>query len=352
MRIIEKIGLKALYNFDPETAHGLAIRALKCGLGPTIGPITSPRLRTQVAGLDLANPIGLAAGFDKNAEVIAPLGKCGFGFVEVGAATPRPQSGNPKPRLFRLTEDRAAINRFGFNNQGMDVIADRLAKRPQNGIVGLNLGANKDSDDRAADFAKVLTHCGAYLDFATVNVSSPNTEKLRDLQGKDALSALLNGVIEANKKLQKPVSIFLKIAPDLADQDLMDIAQVARETGIHGIIATNTTLSRDGLKSDHRDQMGGLSGAPLFEKSTRVLARLSELTDGEIPLIGVGGVATAEDAYAKICAGASAVQLYTALVYGGMSMVGDIVRGLDELLQRDGFKSVQDAVGTKRGAWL
>lgn len=352
MRLIEQIGLKALYGFDPETAHGLAIRALKLGLGPSVGQVTSPRLRTRVAGLDLLNPIGLAAGFDKNAEVIEPLGKCGFGFIEVGAATPRPQPGNPKPRLFRLTEDRAAINRFGFNNQGMDVIANRLANRPKNGVIGLNLGANKDSQDRAADFAKVLARCGAHLDFATVNVSSPNTEKLRDLQGKDALSALLNGVIDANDQLEKPISIFLKIAPDLADQDLIDIAQVARDTRIHGIIATNTTLSRDGLKSAHRGQMGGLSGAPLFEKSTHVLARLSQLTDGEIPLIGVGGVATPEHAYQKIRAGASAVQLYTALVYGGMSSVTNIVRGLEALLERDGFANVADAVGSGRNDWL
>ena len=352
MRLIEQIGLKALYGFDPETAHGLAIRALKLGLGPSVGQVTSPRLRTRVAGLDLLNPIGLAAGFDKNAEVIEPLGKCGFGFIEVGAATPRPQPGNPKPRLFRLTEDRAAINRFGFNNQGMDAIANRLANRPKNGVIGLNLGANKDSQVRAADFAKVLARCGAHLDFATVNVSSPNTEKLRDLQGKDALSALLNGVIDANDQLEKPISIFLKIAPDLADQDLIDIAQVARDTRIHGIIATNTTLLRDGLKSAHRGQMGGLSGAPLFEKSTHVLARLSQLTDGEIPLIGVGGVATPEHAYQKIRAGASAVQLYTALVYGGMSSVTDIVGGLEALLERDGFANVADAVGSGRNDWL
>ena len=352
MRLIEQIGLKALYGFDPETAHGLAIRALKLGLGPSVGQVALPRLRTRVAGLDLLNPIGLAAGFDKNAEAIEPLGKCGFGFIEVGAATPRPQPGNPKPRLFRLTEDRAAINRFGFNNQGMDAIATRLANRPKNGVIGLNLGANKDSQDRAADFAKVLARCGAHLDFATVNVSSPNTEKLRDLQGKDALSALLNGVIDANDQLEKPISIFLKIAPDLADQDLIDIAQVARDTRIHGIIATNTTLSRDGLKSAHRGQMGGLSGAPLFEKSTHVLARLSQLTDGEIPLIGVGGVATPEHAYQKIRAGASAVQLYTALVYGGMSSVTDIVGGLEALLERDGFANVADAVGSGRNDWL
>ncbi|NDI12943.1 MAG: quinone-dependent dihydroorotate dehydrogenase, partial [Rhodobacteraceae bacterium] len=311
-----------------------------------------PRLATTIAGLDLPNPIGLAAGYDKNAEVIAPLTKAGFGFIEVGAATPRAQPGNPKPRLFRLTQDQAAINRFGFNNQGMEAIGARLAARPNTGIVGLNLGANKDSSDRAADFALVLAHCGPYLDFATVNVSSPNTEKLRDLQGKDALGALLNGVLETNAGLSTPIPIFLKIAPDLTPDEIADIADVAHDTGISGIIATNTTLSREGLTSKDRGEQGGLSGAPLFEKSTRVLAQLSQLCGPDIPLIGVGGVSTAAQAYEKIRAGASAVQLYTALVYGGLSMVSDIAKGLDALLERDGFANVADAVGSGRADWL
>jgi len=232
------------------------------------------------------------------------------------------------------------------------VIAERLAKRPKTGVVGLNLGANKTSENRAADFAKVLARTGDYLDFATVNVSSPNTEKLRDLQGKDALMALLQGVMDANAALAKPIPIFLKIAPDLNDTEIAEIAQVAIEVGVDCIIATNTTLSRDGLVSGHRDEMGGLSGAPLFEKSTRVLARLSLLTQGNIPLIGVGGISSPEQAYAKIRAGASAVQLYTALVYHGMSLVNDIARGLDALLARDGFANVADAVGTGREDWL
>ena len=234
----------------------------------------------------------------------------------------------------------------------MDVIANRLAARRGSGIVGLNLGANKDSADRAADFATVLQHCGAYLDFATVNVSSPNTEKLRDLQGKDALSALLSGVLAANAKLDRPVPIFLKIAPDLDLSEVEDIAQVARSTGINGVIATNTTLSRDGLTSPHRDQAGGLAGQPLFEKSTRVLAHLSQMLDATVPIIGVGGVGSAQQAYDKIRAGASAVQLYTALVYGGLSLVGEIAQGLDTLLERDGFANVADAVGTDRDRWL
>ncbi len=352
MSLVEKAGLALLHRVDPEIAHGLSIKALKAGLVPGTGARTSPRLRTRIAGLELPNPVGLAAGYDKNAEVLGPLSRCGFGFVEVGAATPRPQPGNPKPRLFRLTGDRAAINRFGFNNEGMEAIAARLARRPEDAVIGLNLGANKDSEDRAGDFARVLTHCGAHLDFATVNVSSPNTEKLRDLQGKAALSALLTGVMVARDALARPIPVFLKIAPDLSEAELADIAEVARDTGVDAIIATNTTLSRDGLSSPQRDEAGGLSGVPLFEKSTRVLARLSAMTEGEIPLIGVGGIASPEDAYAKIRAGASAVQLYTALVYQGMSLVPRIVTGLEALLARDGFANVAEAVGTNREDWL
>lgn len=352
MKLIERMGLGVLHRLDPETAHGLSIRALSLGVTPTPGPVTSPRLKTTIAGIDLPNPVGLAAGFDKNAEVLAPLSQSGFGFIEVGAATPRPQPGNPRPRLFRLTEDQAAINRFGFNNEGMEVIGARLAKRPSDAVIGLNLGANKDSADRPGDFAKVLAHCAAHLDFATVNVSSPNTEKLRDLQGKAALSALLSGVIETRDALPRPIPVFLKIAPDLNETEIEDIAAVARETGVDAVIATNTTLSRDGLASAHKGEAGGLSGAPLFEKSTQVLARLSALTNGDIPLIGVGGISTAEQAYAKICAGASAVQFYTAMVFGGLSLAAEIASGLDQLLTRDGFDSVAQAVGSKREDWL
>jgi dihydroorotate dehydrogenase len=349
---IERLGLFALHRLDPEKAHGWSIRALRAGLVPLPGPVTSPRLRTRLAGLDLPNPVGLAAGFDKNAEAVTPLSRAGFGFVEVGAATPRPQPGNPAPRLFRLTEDRGVINRFGFNNEGAEVIAARLSQARHDVPVGLNLGANKDAADRAADFARVLATAGPHVDFATVNVSSPNTEKLRDLQGKAALSALLAGVIATRDGLARRVPVFLKIAPDLADAELADVAEVALSSGIDAVIATNTTLSRDGLKSAHRGEAGGLSGAPLFEKSTRTLARLSDLTGGALPLIGVGGIASAEDAYAKIRAGASAVQLYSALVYGGLSLAADIARGLDGLLQRDGFATVAEAVGTGRKDWL
>ncbi|PTX57110.1 dihydroorotate oxidase A [Litoreibacter ponti] len=352
MSLIERAGLSLLQNFDPERAHGLALSALNMGLGGGRGPVRSDRLRVSLAGMELANPVGLAAGFDKNAEAIGPLAQAGFGFLEVGAATPKPQPGNDKPRLFRLTEDQAAINRFGFNNDGMEAIAARLARRVVGVPVGLNLGANKTSDDRAADFATVLRHCGPHVSFATVNVSSPNTEKLRDLQGRAALSALLAGVMEARAELKRPIPVFLKIAPDLDDDALAEIAEVAVEAKLAGIIATNTTLSREGLRSRHRGEAGGLSGQPLFETSTRVLARLSQLTDGQMPLIGVGGVGSAAQAYAKIRAGATAVQLYTAMVYGGLSLAGEIARGLEPLLEADGFASVQDAVGTGRGDWL
>ena len=352
MSIFEQVGLRALRCIDPEMAHGLALKALQMGLASSTGPVTSDRLRTQIAGLKLPNPIGLAAGFDKNATVLAPLSRSGFGFIEVGAATPRPQAGNPKPRLFRLARDKAAINRFGFNNDGMDAIADRLAMRPKSGVIGLNLGANKDSTDRPDDFARVLLRCGPHVDFVTVNVSSPNTEKLRDLQGKAALSALLAQVTQARDTLDAPLPVFLKIAPDLDQDELADVADVAVKSGIDAIIATNTTLARDGLHGAHKDQTGGLSGAPLFDRSTRVLARLSQLTGGEMPLIGVCGIGSAEQAYAKICAGASVVQLYTALVYQGLSLATEIAKGVDRLLTRDGFANVADAVGCKRSEWL
>jgi dihydroorotate dehydrogenase len=352
MTLTERVALTLLRRMDPERAHGLSIRALALGLAPTPGPVTSARLRTEVAGLVLPNPVGLAAGYDKNAEAVTALSRSGFGFIEVGAATPRPQPGNPRPRLFRLPEDRGVINRFGFNNEGAEVIAARLAKAERAVPVGLNLGANKDSTDRAADFATVLGIAGPHVDFVTVNVSSPNTEKLRDLQGKAALSELLAGVLAARGRAHLRIPVFLKIAPDLSDAELADVAEVALERQIDGIIATNTTLGRDMLRSPLAREAGGLSGAPLFTLSTKVLARLSMLTEGKLPLIGVGGISSAEHAYAKIKAGASAVQLYSALVWGGLSLAGDIARGLDALLERDGFSNMAEAVGVGREDWL
>ena len=351
MRLIENIGLRALHRMDPEEAHLKSLKFLNSGFLPIRAAPKRERLAVNLAGLELLNPIGLAAGFDKNAEAVDALSRVGFGFIEVGAATPRPQPGNDKPRLFRLSEDKAVINRFGFNNDGMEAIAARLAARKKSGIVGLNLGANKDSDDRSADYSTVLRHCGNHIDFATVNVSSPNTEKLRELQGPAALTSLLNDVMKTRDGLEKRIPIFLKIAPDLGEDELPQVATVARHTGVDAIIATNTTLSRDGLRSEHKDEQGGLSGAPLFEKSTRVLARIYALTEGQIPLIGVGGVGSPEEAYEKIRAGATAVQLYSAMVYEGISLIPRIVRGLDKLLERDGYESVADAIGSGLGDW-
>lgn len=346
MSLLERLGLPLLRQLDPERAHGLALTALRTGLAPLPGPVTSDRLQTNIAGLNLPNPLGLAAGFDKNATAIAPLMRAGFGFLEVGAATPVAQPGNPKPRLFRLAEDDAAINRFGFNNDGVGPITARLATRPQGIPVGLNLGANKESANKAEDFARVLEASRDHVDFATVNVSSPNTEKLRDLQGPMALAALLDDVCRVKGR----VPVFLKIAPDLTDQDLADIAKVAEDARLAGIIATNTTLDRDGLKSPNAQETGGLSGQPLFDRSNRILAKLSTLTD--LPLIGVGGIASADQAYAKIRAGASALQLYTGLVYGGLSLAPKIAEDLDTLLAQDGFHSISEATGTATKDWL
>ncbi len=350
--MLERAGLALLHRMDPERGHALALRALRLGLVPGVAGAGSLRLRVQLAGIDLPNPLGLAAGFDKNATALHGLARQGFGFLEVGAATPRPQPGNPRPRLFRLNVDHAVINRFGFNNDGADAIAARLARRPRGVVVGLNIGANKDSPDRAADFVQVLRLCGAHVDFATVNVSSPNTEKLRALQGAAALRGLLAGVMEARAELARPCAVFLKIAPDLNTDEIDEIAGVATEAGVDAVIATNTTLSREGLADPQAAQAGGLSGKPLFERSTRVLAQFSKATGGAMPLVGVGGIDSAEAAYAKIRAGATALQLYSALVYGGFSLPARILNGLDRLLARDGFETVAAAVGTGRAEWL
>ncbi|SCY58573.1 quinone-dependent dihydroorotate dehydrogenase [Paracoccus tibetensis] len=336
MKLIERAGLAALHRLDPERAHDLSIRALELGLVPLPGKSpTSDLLRVQVAGLDLPNPVGLAAGYDKNARVVAPLMRAGFGFIEVGAATPRPQPGNPKPRLFRLTGEQAIINRFGFNNEGAGAIAARLRRRPTGVPVGLNIGANKDSADRAADFAEVVRVAGEAADFLTVNVSSPNTENLRDLQGAKALAALLGGVLAARDALPQRRPIFVKIAPDLSDGEIAEVAAVARDLGIDAVIATNTTLSRDGITGPHAGEAGGLSGRPVFARATRVLAQLHRALDGSIPIIGVGGISSAEDAWQKLRAGASAVQIYSALIYQGLSLAPRIAEQLDTRLRAE-----------------
>ena len=343
--MIQTLGLKALQRMDPEKAHGIALRALRAGMVPAwSGPIPTS-LRSRVLGFDLTHPIGVAAGFDKNAQAVTPLLNTGFAFVEVGAVTPKPQEGNPRPRMFRLTADRAAINRYGFNNDGMEAIRERLAAREQGGVVGVNLGANKDSADRAGDYGKVLRHLAPWVDFATVNVSSPNTVGLRDMQAREALEEVLTRTLAVRDETAPRVKLLLKIAPDLTDAQIEDVAQVALATGIDAIIATNTTLSRDGVRDPKRTEAGGLSGAPLMTRSTRILARLATRTEGKIILIGVGGISSGADAYAKIRAGASLVQLYTALAYDGPALVRTIALDLARLLERDGFAHVSEAVG-------
>ncbi|WOI53863.1 quinone-dependent dihydroorotate dehydrogenase [Parvularcula sp. LCG005] len=338
-----RYGTFALSFLDPERAHRLTVQSLKTGVGARYPQDRFPALATTVAGLSLPNPLGLAAGFDKNAEVPDAMLRMGFGFVEVGASTPKPQPGNDRPRVFRLRSDRAIINRYGFNNEGQDVIAGRLARRAgKAGIIGINLGANKSSVDRTADFVSGIRCLGPHVDFCTVNVSSPNTPGLRALQDASALSALLSAVLEA-RPAQTPV--FLKVAPDLTDEDKADIASVALSTGIDGLIVSNTTIGlREGLKR-HGEEMGGLSGRPLFPLSTAVLHDFAKTIGGRLPLIGVGGIAGPQDAYTKILKGASLVQLYTALVYKGPDLVSHILEGLNERLAVDGFSSVADAVG-------
>nr|WP_233061634.1 quinone-dependent dihydroorotate dehydrogenase [Parvularcula mediterranea] len=334
---------KALTLLPPEEAHKATIRGLKSPFAPRYHGLVDPALRTRIAGMDLPNPIGIAAGFDKNAEVPDALLAMGFGFAEVGAVTPRPQPGNPSPRVFRLREDDAVINRYGFNNDGLQTIGARLkARAGKPGVVGINLGANKDSEDRAGDYVTSLKALEHDVSFLTVNVSSPNTEGLRDLQGREALAGLLSRVIAA-RTTSKPV--FVKVAPDLTDEDKADIAAAALESGVDGMIVSNTTLSRDGLKSSDAAEKGGLSGKPLFEMSTEVLRDFANELGGRLPLIGVGGITSAEDAFTKIKNGASAVQLYTALIYQGPGLVTRMLEELPQLLKAEGFKTIDDAVG-------
>ena len=341
----------ALRCLDPETAHGLALVALKRGLVPAPPPFEDARLRQTLWGLEFANPIGLAAGFDKDAVAVDAMLAQGFGFVEAGTVTPKAQPGNPRPRLFRLTRERAVINRLGFNSAGHEAVLGNLLTRrlPRPGPVGVNLGMNADSTDAAADYAAGVRVFAGAADYLVVNVSSPNTPGLRALQGRDALADLLGAVqgALAGAALENPPALLLKVAPDLTGGEKQDIAEVAMEKGIGGIIATNTTIERpDALTGRHRDETGGLSGRPLFDPSTQVLADFYKLTEGRLPLIGVGGVASGADAYAKIRAGASLVQLYTALVFEGPGLADAINRDLAALLERDGFANVADAVGT------
>ena len=334
------------FALDAERAHRLTIQALKL-VPPHRPPDLPASLRTKVAGLDFPSPIGLAAGFDKDAEVPEQMLSLGFGFVEVGTLTPRPQEGNPKPRLFRLREDEAVINRMGFNNRGQASAFDRLQQCSHSrGIVGVNVGANKDSADRIADYANGVRAMATVADYLTINISSPNTPGLRQLQDEGALRELLSAVQEFRPAKGPP--IFLKVAPDLGEGEPDQIVRVALQHGIEGLIVANTTVSRPELKSRWAGEQGGLSGAPLKALALRALRDFRSASGGEIPLIGVGGIATAEDAWERIRAGASLVQLYSAMVYQGPDIAHRIALGLAALLEREGFASVGEAVGSAR----
>ena len=332
-----------LHKMDAEQAHSLTISSLKAGLGGSRGAITSQKLETKLFGLTFANPVGLAPGFDKNAEVPDAMLGQGFGFVEIGTVTPRPQSGNAKPRLFRLIEDQAVINRMGFNNDGQQAVLRRLeARRNRGGIVGVNIGANKDSNDRVADYVSGIEAFRDVASYITINISSPNTPGLRNMQGREELLKLLSAL---NAKRKTALPMLLKIAPDLAEADLQDVADVCAIEAVDGVIVSNTTISRPNLKSHHGSEMGGLSGRPLFDLSTQQLALFHKMTSGKISLIGVGGVSDIETAWAKIRAGASLIQVYSALVYQGPSLVSDICAGLERKLIASGFMHLRDAIG-------
>ncbi|MBZ9732174.1 quinone-dependent dihydroorotate dehydrogenase [Mesorhizobium sp. CA18] len=348
MSVLDRIGQKLLFSFDPETAHGLSIAALRCGLpvGATAPrrPTHDARLKISLCGLDFPNPLGMAAGYDKNAEVPDALLGLGFGFAEVGTITPLPQAGNPKPRIFRLTADEAVINRLGFNNEGHATAEKRLAARKgRPGIVGVNIGANKDSADRIADYERGVARFAPHTSYLTVNISSPNTPGLRNMQAREQLGELLSRVMAARAAAPAQPPIFLKIAPDLVEAELEDIAAEIAEKKIDGVIISNTTLARTGLRSGGvANETGGLSGKPLFERSTAVLARMRKLLGPSIVLIGVGGVDSAETALEKIRAGADLVQLYTGMIYAGPALPGRIVAGMARFMERERLGSIRD----------
>ncbi len=339
----------AIFLFDAEKAHRIAVNSLKFVPVGKNSPATGP-LTTQVAGITFPNPLGVAAGFDKDGEVPDALLTLGFGFAEVGSITPRPQEGNPKPRLFRLEEDRAVINRMGFNNSGGEA---RLAKRLwRGGVVGINIGANKDSADRIADYAAMANMMAPLASYLAVNISSPNTPGLRALQDEGALTALLDAVIGVRDMAAAmhgghSPPIFLKVAPDLEPADVDAISRIALDKKLGALIVSNTTIARPPLQSPHASEAGGLSGAPLKDMALERLRDFRKATGGEMPLVGVGGIATAEDAWQRIRAGASLVQLYSAMIYRGPGIAREITKGLEELMWRDGFASIAEAVGSE-----
>ena len=340
----------SLLRMDPETAHGATIAALRLGLAPEQDYPDPPELRTSLAGLELKNPIGMAAGFDKNGEVPRPLALMGFGMVEIGTVTPLPQAGNPKPRLFRVAAAEGVINRMGFNNDGHDEVYRRLSGLRVPAVLGVNIGANKDSADFTADYAKGVARFARLADYLTVNISSPNTPGLRDLQQEDALKRLLHAVLTVRSKSPVRVPVFLKLAPDL-DQAAMDaIIRVVAATDLDGLIVSNTTISRDPVAGmENAQEAGGLSGKPLYDLATRRLAQMRQRTS--LPIIGVGGIHSPESAMEKFKAGANAIQLYSALVFGGLDLLDRIKRGLVAAVRAEGKTNIADLVGTRTADW-
>jgi dihydroorotate dehydrogenase len=339
-----------LFSLPEEIAHNLVIQALKYGLVPQQFEVPSSKLKTKLFGLNFKNPVGLAAGFDKNGSCIKPLIKQGLGFVEVGTATPLPQPGNPKPRLFRLKEDKAIINKMGFNNKGIDRLSRNIFLNQTSGIVGANIGKNKDSENAINDYLIGLEKIFSVADYITINISSPNTPGLRDLQGKEQLDDLLKNINEKREELsvkfRQNTPILLKIAPDMDEKSLGQIIESVFDHNIDGMIISNTTIGqRDNLKSKNADKDGGLSGKPLFQPSTEMLKTAYKISEGKIPLIGVGGISSGEEAYEKIKSGASLVQLYTALIYNGFDLITEINMTLLKLLKRDGLSNISEAVG-------
>ncbi|RVA50641.1 quinone-dependent dihydroorotate dehydrogenase [Mesorhizobium sp. M7A.F.Ca.US.001.01.1.1] len=353
MSVLDRLGQKLLFAFDPETAHGLSIAALRCGVPVGAPAIRDHRLTVSICGLDFPNPLGMAAGYDKNAEVPDALLGLGFGFAEVGTITPLAQAGNPKPRIFRLTADGAVINRLGFNNEGHAAAEKRLAARKgRGGIVGVNIGANKDSSDRIGDYERGVARFAQYASYLTVNISSPNTPGLRNMQAREQLGELLSRVMAARAAASAQPPVFLKIAPDLVEAELEDIAAEVTEKRVDGVIVSNTTISRPPLRSgDTARESGGLSGKPLFERSTIVLAKMRNLLGPEFAIVGVGGVDSADTALDKIRAGADLVQLYTGMIYAGPSLPGRILSGMARFVEKERLKSICELRDSRLDFW-
>ena len=346
------LGQQLLLALDPERAHDLALKTLEFGVYPRPSGPDDARLRQTVFGLDVPNPIGMAPGFDKNARAPRQLLDMGFGFVEVGTLTPQPQAGNPGPRVFRSHADRAIVNRLGFNNEGQEAALKRLRAKPD-GIVGVNLGANRDSSDRIADYVKGIAQMGPVAGYFTVNISSPNTPGLRDLQAPRKLGELLDKVQAARTVLgENPPPLLVKLAPDLADADLPEVVTVIKDSGADGIVISNTTLARDGVNDETLiREAGGLSGRPLFDRATRMLARVYQITEGKLPLIGVGGIDSGETALAKVEAGASLIQLYTGLVFEGPGLIGRIKRALVAAMDDEKANTLAPLIGRRADEW-